>query len=121
MTRLWSQLGFSAAATVLLMAFTAANVGATTISLTDTELGSFVELGFTGDNPGPLVSDGLGGYGVTWPLSVDEYSSLTSGITLVTPVGSAGDVFGLEVFNDNSTSWDFTLSLNGGAYTSGPV
>ena len=94
----------------------AANVG-----LSPSEAASLTHISFTGPPPAPaVINQSNGRYTVAWDGSVNGAVSETIGINL-SARGVAGDHFIVRISNVNENAWNFTVSLNNGALSSGPV
>jgi hypothetical protein len=120
--RQWPRITAASALTAVLLMAPAADVSAATIHLTSAELAtSIAHISFTGDANLGLINGGGGAYYVNWPSTADGPSTETSGITLGAPRGSAGDTFALKIMNGDGNPWDFSVSINNGADSNGPV
>jgi hypothetical protein len=117
----WPRIATMSALTAALLIAPAVEVSAATIQLTSAELAAFAHISFTGDANLGLVNGGGGTYYVNWPSTADDPSTETSGVTLGAPRGSAGDTFVLKVLNGDGNIWDFSVSINNGADSEGPV
>jgi hypothetical protein len=65
---------------------------------------------------------GNGNYSTQWDiLAGGNVVSQTNGLTLALARGVPGDLFQLLVINNDGSTWNFTVSINGGAQTLGPI
>jgi hypothetical protein len=106
---------------IAMLVVTSAYASAAPVTLTPTELASFLLL--TASNA-PTYNNNLNGfYSVNWNSDINGANFATSGITLGAARGGTGDVFVLTVMNNNGAPWDFTVSINNGfagTQSSGP-
>jgi hypothetical protein len=105
---------------LLVLAITAAasvSASAASVTLSQAELNSFAQIGFTGS---PLFHNvqwvgGAGNYAGTWPG--DFSGAVTATIsTAFAQKGGLGDTFTLVVSNNNGAPWDFSVAINNGAF-----
>lgn len=104
---------------VLVVASVSASAGP--VFLTPGETASFVLTSSTG-LPAPLglVNASNGFYSVNWDSSAVGAYTATSGFTLGAARGVAGDTFTIILTNNNGSPWNFSVSINNGALSSGP-
>ena len=129
--RLGCRIAVVGALAALLMFGSAVPASALPVSLTSSELEGFSDLGYDGIAPVSALNLFGGTYATEWDDTTTGIASASapSAATRVSQTngksfaakGTIGDLFELVVKNDNASIWDFTVSINGGTASSGPI
>ena len=106
--------GWTVGASLALSLLASTAASAATLSASQTDLNGFVELAFTGQDPVTTIDPQLGYVDVVnaWTSGGSAPYSATVGVNVAKSY-IAGDVFKLEVANNNATPWVFQLFLQG--------
>ncbi|HEY6121690.1 MAG TPA: PEP-CTERM sorting domain-containing protein [Pyrinomonadaceae bacterium] len=105
--------------TVVALAGISAKAG--TVGLNPGEAASLTHITFSGPTPQPFaINQANGRYTVAWDGSVVGAVTETIGTSFAAR-GAIGDHFLVTIANVNENAWDFAVSLNGGAMSSGLI